>query len=351
MFFHQDANFEHLSIHRVGNKAQDEYFVLSEEPIDLHYDEMLPGLLMQYFMKPFAKAKEVYRFYHPNEDLQLNVLHHFSKTYFEGKIDFHEFSKQVTKHLYEVSAHPNIKAGEVYVVALKNVQMEGEECDAIGIFKSENKETYLKVFPDVGGFAVDYEQEAININKLDKGVVIVNMECDEGYKVLVTDQTNGTEAVYWKDDFLQLKVRNDNFQQTGNFLKVCKNFVNDKMDEVFDLETTDKMDLLNRSMEYFKKNEEFVEEEFVGEVFANAEAISLFGEYKTQIQEEMDMPIESSFSIANNAVKQMAASYKTVLKLDKNFHIYIHGKRDYIERGYDEDRGLNYYKVFFENEQ
>jgi len=49
-------------------------------------------------------------------------------------------------------------------------------------------------------------------------------------------------------------------------------------------------------------------------------------------------------------VKKMESSYKSVLKLDKNFHIYVHGKREYLEKGYDEDKGMNYYKVYFENE-
>src|SRR5690606_19711687 len=124
--------------------------------------------------------------------------------------------------------------------------------DAIGVFKSENKEAYLKVYPNAGGFQLEYEQEAININKLDKGVVIVNVEEEEGYKVLVVDQTNQSEAVYWKDDFLKIKTRNDNFQQTGNFMKVYKNFVTEKLDDTFELEKADKIDLLNRSMDYFK---------------------------------------------------------------------------------------------------
>lgn len=351
MFFHQDATFESLSIHRVGNKARDEYYALSEQPIDLSQDEVLPDLLMQYFMKPFAKVKEVYRFFHPNEDLQLNEVYHFAHAFFEGKMPFHEFSEQVTKHLYEVSSHPNIKSGELYVVALKNIQMEGEEGSAVGIFKSENKETYLKVFPDQGGFGLEYEQEAININKLDKGVVIVKADAEEGYKVLVTDQTNGSDAVYWKDDFLQLRVRDDNFQQTGNFLKVYKNFVNEKIDEVFEMDKAEKVDLLNRSMNYFKAHDTFEEEEFSGEVLGNAQAISLFKEYREQVGEELDMPFQTNFDIAAGAVKKMASDYKSVVKLDKNFHIYIHGKRDYIERGYDEDRGMNYYKLYFDNEQ
>lgn len=350
MFFHQDATFEQLSIHRVGNKAQDEFYVLSDAPIDLAQDEVLPDLLMQYFMRPFAKANEVYRFYHPNEDLQLNEVYYFAKQYFEEKMSFHNMSEQLAKHLYEVSEHPKIKAGELYVVALKNVQMEGEDHQAIGLFKSENKEAYLKVYPDTGGFGLDYEQEAININKLDKGVVIINTESEEGYKVLIVDQTNQSEAVYWKDDFLKIKTRNDNYQQTGNFMKVYKNFVNDKLDESFELEKADKIDLMNRSMDYFKSKETFDQEEFNEEVLANPQAVSMFKEYQQNFAEEFDSPFQTNFEIASPAVKKMAGAYKTVVKLDKNFHIYIHGKRELVETGFDEERGMNYYKLFFENE-
>ncbi len=350
MFFHQDANFLNLIIHHVGNKSQDEYFTLSEEEVDVKSDEVLADLLMQYFMKPCAKANEVYRFYHPNDTLDLNEVFYFSRQYFKAELGFLEFSKSIAKFLYEVTEHPKIKSGELYVVALDNVQLEGEEHKAIGIFKSENKEAYLKVYSEAAGLGVNYEEKAININKLDKGVVIVNVEEEEGYKVLCVDQTNGSEAVYWKDDFLKLKTRNDNYQQTGNLLKVYKNFVNDKIDEVFDMDKADKIDLMNRSMNYFKTKETFDENEFNEEVIGNPDAISLFKDYKSNFEDEFETPFQSNFDIAAPAVKKMASSYKSVLKLDKNFHIYVHGKRELLEKGYDEDKGMNYYKLYFENE-
>lgn len=350
MFFHQDATFDNLSIHHVGNKSNDEFYILSDEPVNINSDEILPDLLMQYFMKPFSKVTEVYRLFHPSEELQLNEVYHFTKKFFEGNLSFHEYSQHIAKHLYEVSEHPKIKAGELYVVSLKNVQMEGMDHSAVGIFKSENKEAYLKVYPQDGGFELNYEQEAININKLDKGVVIINTESEEGYKVLVVDQTNQSEAIYWKDSFLQLKSRNDSFQQTGNLMKVYKNFVNEKLDEVFELEKADKIDLLNRSMNYFKSKESFDIVEFEEEVIANPQAANLFNEYKDQFADEFDMPFQANFEIATPAVKKMQSSYKTVIKLDKNFHVYIHGKREYLEQGYDEEKGMNYYKLYYNNE-
>ena len=232
------------------------------------------------------------------------------------------------------------------------VQIEGNPLDVIGIFKSENKETYLKVYPDKGGFAVDYEDNAININKLDKGVLIFNIEKENGYKVVVIDKTTGGQdaAVYWKDQFLQLKIRNDSFNQTSNTLGIYKNFVTQKLDDEFEMSKADKIDLLNRSMKYFKEKETFDMDEFADEVIGNPKAIESFKTYKQQYEEEYEMPIRDTFEISDNAVKKQARVYKSVLKLDKNFHIYIHGDKELIEKGFDDDKHLNYYKVYFKEE-
>ncbi|WP_028296906.1 nucleoid-associated protein [Olivibacter sitiensis] len=345
-----EAFIAQLSIHRVGNKLQDEHYILSEAPIQIN-DELLSKLLMQYFLSPFEKVNEVYRFYHSSEDLQLNELHSFASAYFKGDLKFHEMSERVTKHLHEASNHPKIKAGEVYVVFFNNVQLEGEVLDAIGVFKSENKETYLKVYPEQGAFRVDYEEQAINIHKLDKGCLILNTEREEGFKVLAIDQTNRQqEAVYWKDDFLQVKVRNDNYHQTGNVLQLCKKFVTEKLDESFDMERADKIDLLNRSVGYFKEKEQFDLDEFAEEVLGNPQATELFKSYKHSFEEDFDTAIPEQFDISEQAVKQQNKNFKSVLKLDRNFHVYVHGKREYLEKGFDEDRQMNYYKLYFEKE-
>lgn len=53
--------------------------------------------------------------------------------------------------------------------------------------------------------------------------------------------------------------------------------------------------------------------------------------------------------ISPQAVKKQARIFKSVLKLDKNFHIYIHGNRELIQQGTEKD-GRKYYKIYFENE-
>ena len=347
-----EAALDKISVHHVGNKSQNEMYVLSETSLQLK-DELISKLLLQYFLTPFEKTNEVYHLMHSSGDLKLNEIHHFTTKIFNNEDQFHEVSEQISKYLYEVSDHPKIKSGEVYIVHFKQLQIEGELLDAVGIFKSENKETYLKVYPDKGGFSLDYEENAININKLDKGCLIFNSAKDDGYKVVVIDNSNrGNEAaVYWKDSFLQLKIRNDNYNQTNNALGVYKNFVTNKIDEDFEMNKADKIDLLNRSMKYFKEKETFDLDEFAGEVIVNEQAIASFKTFKNQYEEEFETPIPDTFDIAANAVKKQARVFKSVLKLDKNFHIYIHGDKDLIEKGFDDGKAMNYYKVYFKEEQ
>lgn len=344
-----EASLAELSIHRIGNKSEEEFYVLSEKSIAIR-DITLSNLLQQYFLSPYEKVNEIYRFIHPNGDLNLNEAYHFATEIFANGETFHENSKQLAKYLYDVSGHPKIKSGELYVAYFENVQIEGELHDAIGIFKSETKESYLKVFPEQDGFGLSYEQEAININKLDKGCLIFNADQEEGFKVAVIDQRSA-EAVYWKDEFLKLKIRNDSFNQTASVLGVYKNFVTEKLDEEFDISKADKIDLLNKSMKYFKEKESFDLDEFSNEVIGNAEGIASFKDYKKNFEEEFDQPIPDSFDISGAAVKKQVRAYKSVLKLDKNFHIYIHGDKELIEKGFDDDKSMNYYKVFFREEE
>ena len=166
------------------------------------------------------------------------------------------------------------------------------------------------------------------------------------------DQTNrSSEAVYWKDEFLKLRIRNDNYNQTSNTLNVYKNFITNKVDEEFEMSKADKIDLLNRSMKYFKEKEVFDMDEFSEEVIGNEQAINSFKNFKQQYENEYDTEIKDSFDISEQAVKKQARVYKSVLKLDRNFHIYIHGDKELIEKGFDDAKAMNYYKVYFKEEQ
>jgi len=260
-----EAVLSALSIHRVGNKLLDEFYVLSDAPVTIT-DEFLNKLLMQYFLSPFEKVNEVYRFMHSSE-LTLNELFHFCTEVFDNPHRFHEVSEQITKFLFEQTNHPKIKAGELYIALFKDVQIEGDLLDAIGIFKSENKETYLKVYPDTGGFNLEYESDGININKLDKGCLVFKENRAEGYVVCVVDATNKQQdAQYWVTDFLQVTPYADSYHNTDKAMGMCKLFISNEMQEKFVVNKSDQIDMLSRSMDYFKTKEQFSLQEFTDEV-------------------------------------------------------------------------------------
>ena len=58
---------------------------------------------------------------------------------------------------------------------------------------------------------------------------------------------------------------------------------------------------------------------------------------------------QDNFAISADAVKRQARVFKSVLKLDTNFHLYIHGDREKIERGVDES-GRKYDTIYYEQE-
>lgn len=343
-----ESVIESLSIHYVGNKSKNELCIFSEKPLFL-LDEHLPSLVLEYFIKPFEKMQESFSFSH-SATVELNEIFHYAKAIFHNEINFHEASIGIAKHLYNISTHPNIKPGEIYLVHFKNVLVDGVEREAIGIFKSETKEPYLKVQNDGSFFQLQYDLNGINIKKLDKGCLIFNEDQEEGYKVMVIDQTNkNSEALYWIDLFLQLKVRNDEFAKTNNILTVYKNFISEGVDKDIELTKPEKIDLLNRSLKYFKEKDQFNLDEFNNEVIGHEHGAKLFMQYKDDYEQRYGTDIDNEFTISNAAVKKQARIYKSVLKLDRNFHIYIHGNSNLIEKGVDEN-GRKYYKIYYQEE-
>ncbi len=332
-------------IHYIGNKGNEEHLRLSENAVKVSPE--VSEILNTYFFSPF-KSEEYYQLHH-DANLALNEVYTYVSAIFDDAGSLHEQSVNLATHLYNQSTHPKIKPGELYIVHFKDTALNGERMDAVGLFKSENKDTFLKIHTGDGGFEIESEQ-GININKLDKGCIIFNTEREEGYIVSVVDNTNkGAEAQYWTDDFLHLRRRQDKYFNTENTLSLYKDYVVKQLPEEYNITRADQADFLNRSMKFFKEKDDFEIEEFKNEVLQYPEYIDSFNKYKEQYEQERDIEIADSFIISDAAVKRQNRSYKSIIKLDKNFHIYVHGNRELIEQGMDEN-GRKFYKIYFDVE-
>jgi len=338
-----DSELVSLALHQVGNKVQDENLKFGNGYLEL--DRELNQLLKKYFTKPFKDAP-FYHFEH-TADLNLNEMFVYARTIFSDEDKFIDVSKNIAEHLYEVSDHPNIKGGELYIFYLSDCYVGDEVADAIGVFKSESKETYIKVYPENNNFKIE-SNEGVSINKIDKGCLIFNTEEEHGFKVVSIDNTNkGNEAVFWNDKFLKIKPREDNYYQTRNYMQLCKDFAVEAFSEA---DKIDQLSLVNDSQKYFKEEEQFDKVSFHEKVLQEPEIIQAFEEYKQEYIKEREINIVDEFDIAPKAVKSMGKVFKSVIKLDKNFHIYVHGNRDHIKKGYDEEGQMHYYQLFFKEE-
>lgn len=346
-----------VALHRVGNKATDEGYVLSEKLQSLN--DALQDLLIRYFLSPF-KGEEYYCF-RADDDLRLNPVYQSACDIFDDPESLLDVSRRLASTLYDASMHPNIKGGDFFVVYFKECLFEGNAVDAIGLFKSENKEQFLKVMHEdeewsreqgnnsaSAKFRMDIDK-GIDINKLDKGALIFNTGRENGFVVSVVDSTNrGMDAVYWKDTFLSICQRQDDYYNTHQVMQAYKKFVTDELPQQFEISRADQADLLNKSVNFFKQNDNFDMGDFARDVIGQPEIIESFQQYRDSYEKDNDIHIPDTFDINDGAVKKQARSYKSVIKLDKNFHIYVHGDRKLIEQG--EDEKGKYYKVYYNEE-
>lgn len=345
MHYFDHTHILSLVIHQVGNKINNESLVLSQNVVSL--SETIQENLIEFFLSQF-KTEEYYQIYH-DVALSLNEVFVYVSQIFDDPETQYDQSVNLAKHLYDQSIHPKIKGGEFYTVYFKDCVVDGDTVDAVGLFKSENKDTFLKVLREDGNFNLESEQ-GINIKKLDKGCLIFNKERENGYVVAVVDNTNkGVEAQYWIDDFLQIRQRKDEYANTQNVMAMAKNFVTKELPKEFEVSKADQIDLLNKSLKFFKEKDTFDIEDFANEVIEQPEVIESFHSFRRNYESENDITIDDTFVISNHAFKKQQRSYKRIINLDKKIQIIINGNRQNVEQGEDE-RG-KFYKVYYSMEE
>lgn len=338
MIEHKGASIKELFFQKIKEEADG-----SQHLIQSAFSPREEEVLKNIFLKPFENTTNTYQFKH-EVDLELNVLFQLCRQIHREEAIGDRYTG-IVSHLRTSSRHPNIKEGELFIAYFSEVAYNHEFVNALGIFKVEKKDTFIET-PDWTKEPTLLFKDGIGEKKLDKACLILFTE--DPYTILAYDN-NSSEAVYWKNDFINLDFKRDHVNDTNHFLQMTKTYITDQLPEEFEVSKTDQIDLLNKSIKYFKENEEFQQADFETEVFGDASAIESFRYFDKQYQEEMDLELSDNFKIATNSVKKQARIFKSVLKLDKNFHVYIHGNRDLIERGTDTD-GRKYYKIYYDQE-
>lgn len=349
MIKRQKASVKNFIIHKVGNKFNSTKNAFSDAVVN--FDEATYNLIVPYLLKPFVSVAESYRFNH-HSDINLNEINTYSEQIFKDETAFIEVSKHIITHLFEQSNSAQIKTGDVLICHFENIQYEDYFTDAIGIYKIENKAEFFQTYLEQNSYDI-LVQKGIQSKKVDKGCLILNTSDMEG-KIILSVDNNTYDTQYWIKNFLNIKYPDDSNQHTKNYIELCREFSKTVLQPNFGGQ--EQSNFLAKTVDFFKENEVVNVATFKEEIFDDENHIQLFEDYQKNYETDNKVVIRNQFDVSEVALKKQKQKIKTEIKLDTNIQIKLDvdapdASAEYLERGYDDEKKMHYYKVFFNTER
>ncbi len=335
----KEAMVEEFVLHRIGTEGAPS--ILSDHSAVLQGPEE-QEFLRKLFLKPFASMAQTNEFA-VAEGVKDNLLQQLCQKAEKGK-DLVGVSRAIAKHLIEVAQQHDVRTGDLFVVRFHAVELGGAQYDGLGLYKFDDKEVFLESRAKGDNITMQLKR-GLGSRKPDQALLVLFTPL--AHTLFVIDDT--PQSGFWQQGFIGMQPKKDHVNSTRNVLEMTKHFITDQLPQDYEIPKADQIDLLNRSVQFFKDNTEFDRDRFAQEVFQTESVIDSFQRFGDRFQEERAVDLQDNFAISAEAVKRQARVFKSVLKLDKNFHIYIHGDRNKIEQGVDE-KGRKYYKIYYEQE-
>jgi hypothetical protein len=348
MISRKNAAISKFIIHKVGNKFNDTKNAFSDNIVD--FDEASYDLMLPFLLRPFGSVVQSYRFNH-HANINLNEINTYSSQIFNDEAAFIETSKHIATHLYEQSNSANIKTGDVLVVMFEGIEFRDMTTNALGIFKIENKVNFFQTYLENNSYDV-LVQKGISSKKVDKGCLILNQNDTEGPIILSVDNNN-YDAQYWINHFLNIKYADDANNHTQQYLELCKDFSSEIIKTNYGAHEYNTF--LAKTIDFFKENEVVNVERFKDELFEEDKHKKEFDSFKKEFEGEQNLVLRNQFDVAEAVVNKEKRKIKTDIKLDTNIQIKLDidapdASEEYLERGYDDEKKMHYYKVFFNSE-
>lgn len=330
-----------LYVHRVGNRLRSEEVCYSESPEKLSATDV--GIFTQ-FLFGHSDRLNTFKFDH-SIDEKLNAVSSVVRSVTKMPKMLGKASQEIAAHLYSVSNHPKVKAGNLFVGMFDEVLFEGEPTAVLGIFKSDTVSPFIKVKSGRGKNSLDVDRGAA-ISSLDKVALVVLSPKGRIHAVL-SACSRGDDAVYWNEHFLQIVPINSPKTRTKEYLDACRAFA---ARENNDLPESERILFLNRSIQFFETADKFDEKSF-SEVFSNKTQEKAFSKFKSDraVDGEGGPP---SFVIEKTVVRKERAKFERNLQLDAHIEIRLKFKdqtemEKRVEHGFDETKGLPFFKLYY----
>jgi len=339
----ENARILQLIVHRPGQAFLEEAPFLSTESVPNDWLETNQERLLRFFFKDLPKGM-VYRFKNAQEEVAVCAAE-----LMESPFQMTEVSRKLAQRLHACAQHEKIRKGIFLVAAIEGIEYNGEQVPAFGLYKAEFSEDFLQVVEKGENLSLRVAF-GFPLKKLDKGCLIVpDLHSEDGFAAFVADRH--AEIKYWLDSFLGLSLEMNEQTATANTMQLVKRFSEDVLSVENNTPRENQLSFLEHSARFFEENEAFDVEIFKSEVIRDKDLAETFSEYAEAYAEETPVPLMDSFRIAPEAVKKEHAKFvRSVIKLDKNFHLYVHGNKELLEQGFDSERNMKYYKIFYTQE-
>lgn len=305
--------------------------------------EMDTNVLKEFFIKPFASVKTEFVFSHP-VDLSYNIVYQTALQILNNG-DLIKCSQDIFRHLQSVSTLPTIKDGDVFVTKVADIMVVDSYYDGLGIFKIERKSEFIETYLDKDGNMQFAIKNGFASNRIDKACLIVFTESMPRCYLIDTSK----DTKFWKQDFLGLVPKPNAYSQSRAAMQVFQSFVNEELKERVEMTKEAEVGLLNRWSEEVKKADRLEMKEVAAQVLADEGIQEAFSEYCRAYEEREGIKLSGSFDVDKKAIS-VPKKLRTI-KLDDTVEINLIKTGPFVERGYDEKRGMNYYKLYFSKEK
>lgn len=117
----------------------------------------------------------------------------------------------------------------------------------------------------------------------------------------------------------------------------------------------ERMDVASRTIDYLSETDDFDIDDFQAKALEKPERIEQFAAFKADYEEETGSELEDKFTVSKPEAKKAKKRLKSRLKLDVGVELrfssgFIAQSDQFLERGHDEERDMDFVKVWFYKE-
>ena len=114
-------------------------------------------------------------------------------------------------------------------------------------------------------------------------------------------------------------------------------------------------DFISQGIKLFNENEIITKDLIEQELLSPFDVVDSYSKFKSQYNKENNLDLEENFNVSTSTLKKEKKKIKSQINLDTKIQIKLDisegdSLKENIEKGFDEERKMHFYKVFFNEE-